>query len=206
MQKMTPLTPGYYYHIYNRGNNREPIFFSDDNYRYFLKSYAEYIEPVAETFAYCLLPNHFHILVQIKEQQGENTKPTSQQFANFFNSYTKSINKAYQRTGSLFEKRFGRILIESNEQLLWLVVYIHRNPQKHGLIADFRHYRHSSYQTILKAGNAPKIATKIKTDAVLSWFGGLLPFVHAHEFGPEKDPRTEDLRGFKNLVGLDDTE
>jgi len=152
------------------------------------------------------LPNHFHILVQIKEQQGENTKPASQQFANFFNSYTKSINKAYQRTGSLFEKRFGRILIESNEQLLWLVVYIHRNPQKHGLIADFRQYRYSSYQTIWKAGNASaenalKISTKIKTDAVLSWFGGVSPFVHAHEFGSEKD-----LRGFQNLVGLDDTE
>ncbi len=206
MQKMTPLTPSYYYHIYNRGNNRGQIFFSDDNYRYFLKGYAEYIAPVADTFAYCLLPNHFHILVQINEQQEEVTQLASQQFANFFNSYTKSINKAYQRTGSLFEKRFGRILIESNEQLLWLVVYIHRNPQKHGLVTDFRNYRYSSYQTLLKVGNASaanaqKIGTKIKTDPVLSWFGGVSPFVHAHEFGPEKD-----LRGFQNLVGLDDPE
>ena len=118
MQKMTPLTAGCYYHIYNRGNNREPIFFSDENYRYFLKGYAEYISPVADTFAYCLLPNHFHFLVQIKEQQEELSGAlASQHFSNFFNSYTKSINKAYQRTGSLFEKRFGRILIESNEQL-----------------------------------------------------------------------------------------
>jgi putative transposase len=62
-------------------------------------------------------------------KRGEFTKSASQHFANFFNSYTKSINKAYQRTGSLFEKRFGRILIESHEQLQWLVVYIHRNPQ-----------------------------------------------------------------------------
>jgi putative transposase len=208
---MTPLTPGCYYHIYNRGNNREPIFFSDDNYHYFLKGYAEYIAPVADTFAYCLLPNHFHILVQIHEQKEGNTKSVSQHFANFFNSYTKSINKAYQRTGSLFEKRFGRILIGSHEQLQWLVMYIHRNPQKHGLIADFRQYRYSSYQTILKIGNsstenALKIGTKIKMDPVLSWFGGVSPFVHAHEFSSEKNLPTEDLRGFKNLVGLDDPE
>jgi REP element-mobilizing transposase RayT len=211
MQKMTPLTPGCYYHIYNRGNNREPIFFSDDNYRYFLKGYAEYISPVADTFAYCLLPNHFHILVQIHEKKEGDIKSASQQFANFFNSYTKSINKAYQRTGSLFEKRFGRILIESHEQLQWLVVYIHRNPQKHSLVTDFRYYRYSSYQTVLKVGNASvenalKMGTKIKVDPLLSWFGGVSPFVHAHEFGYEKDLHTEDLRGFQNLVGLDETE
>lgn len=207
MQKMTSLTPGCYYHIHNRGHNREPIFFSDDNYRYFLKGYAEYISTIADTFAYCLLPNHFHILVQIKERQ--ETLPelkASQQFANFFNSYTKSINKADQRTGSLFEKRFGRILIETHEQLQWLVIYIHRNPQKHGLVPDFRQYRYSSYQTILKIGRAAsenngKIGTKIKADYVLSWFGGLSPFVHAHEFGSEKD-----LRGKENLIGLDDPE
>ena len=211
MQKMTPLTPGYYYHIYNRGNNREPIFFSDDNYRYFLKGYAEHITPVADTFAYCLLPNHFHILVQIKEyQETLSEAKTSQHFSNFFNSYTKSVNKAYQRTGSLFEKRFGRILIESHEQLQWLVVYIHRNPQKHGLVTDFRHYRYSSYQTILKIGNPSKASaitsgTKIKVDPVLSWFGGLSPFVHAHEFEHPQGTE-ENLRGFKNLVGLDDAE
>ena len=207
MQKMTPLTPGCYYHIYNRGNNREPIFFSDDNYRYFLKSYIDYIGPIADTFAYCLLPNHFHILIQVKEQQGEDIKLASQQFANFFNSYTKSINKAYQRTGSLFEKRFGRTLIESHEQLQWLVIYIHRNPQKHGLVADFRHYRYSSYPTLLKVGNASaenaiKISTKIKADLVLSWFGGISPFVNTHEFNEEP----KDLRGFENLVGLDESE
>jgi hypothetical protein len=76
---------------------------------------------------------------------------------------------------------------------------------------DFRHYRYSSYQTLVKAGNASaanaqKIATKINTDPILSWFGGVSPFVHAHEFSFEKNLRTEDLRGFKNLVGLDDTE
>ena len=55
-----PLQFGQYYHIYNRGNNRENLFAEQRNYPYFLKLYAKHILPVAKTFAYCLLPNHFH--------------------------------------------------------------------------------------------------------------------------------------------------
>lgn len=67
MTNPVPLEHGQYYHIYNRGNNRENLFVEERNYLYFLKLYGQHIEPVASTFAYCLLPNHFHILVQIKE-------------------------------------------------------------------------------------------------------------------------------------------
>jgi putative transposase len=63
----TPLQYGHYYHIYNRGNNRENIFIEERNYRYFLQLYLKYIEPIAWTFAYCLLRNHFHFLVRIKD-------------------------------------------------------------------------------------------------------------------------------------------
>ena len=66
MPKRIPLEYGKYYHIYNRGNNRENIFFEDRNYHYFLKLYAKHVEPVADTYAYCLLYNHFHFLVRIK--------------------------------------------------------------------------------------------------------------------------------------------
>jgi len=59
------LQYGQYYHIFNRGNNRENIFIEGRNYHYFMKLYAKYVEPVAETFAYCLLRNHFHFLVRI---------------------------------------------------------------------------------------------------------------------------------------------
>ena len=66
MEKKTPILHGNYYHIYNRGNNRGDVFFEADNYNYFLKLYAKYIEPVAETFAWCLLKNHFHCLFDLK--------------------------------------------------------------------------------------------------------------------------------------------
>ncbi len=66
MPNPVPLQPGHYYHLYNRGNNREDLFRAERNYRYFLELYAYHIEPVAETFAYCLLRNHFHLLVKIK--------------------------------------------------------------------------------------------------------------------------------------------
>jgi len=69
MPKLIPLQPGQYYHLYNRGNNRENIFREERNYTYFLRLYAKHIEPVAETYAYCLLRNHFHVLVKIRDAE-----------------------------------------------------------------------------------------------------------------------------------------
>ncbi len=61
MTSPSPLKPGVYYHIFNRGTNRENVFIEERNYRYFLQLYLKYIEAVAETFAFCLLKNHFHL-------------------------------------------------------------------------------------------------------------------------------------------------
>ena len=112
------------------------IFIEGHNYHHFLNLYARYIEPVADTYSYCLLPNHFHLLVWIKtlreqeewskhdadEKDAPNSlglslfKPRkpSQQFSNLLNAYAKAINKAYDRTGSLFQNPFGRIEVTSN--------------------------------------------------------------------------------------------
>jgi putative transposase len=64
-----PLQYGQYYHIYNRGNNRENLFVEQRNYPYFLKQYTKHILPVAETFAYCLLPNHFHFAIRTRTEE-----------------------------------------------------------------------------------------------------------------------------------------
>jgi REP element-mobilizing transposase RayT len=66
MSKPTVLHYGGYYHIFNRGNNRERIFREPRNYNYFLKLYEKYIPLVVDTFAFCLLSNHFHLLVRVK--------------------------------------------------------------------------------------------------------------------------------------------
>lgn len=150
--------PGCYYHVFNRGKNRENIFIEPRNYSFFFHQYLKYIEPVAETFAYCLLRNHFHLLGCIRPEEGlqelsktfgvfrnpEGLKTVSpegqvlQAFTNFFNRYAKGINKVYQRTGSLFQKGFRRVPVMSDCQFLALIDYIHRNPQKHGLADDYR--------------------------------------------------------------------
>jgi REP element-mobilizing transposase RayT len=179
MSTITPIEYGYYYHIYNRGHNYQNIFFVEENYHLFLRRYTKYIVPIADTYAYCLLRNHFHFLIRVKlpdEQtnQGRVLNPT-QQFSNFFNSYTKTINNRYHRVGTLFQGRFGRILVDSDSYFTHLIAYIHQNPQKHGFVDDFRDYPYSSYQAIVYQKKS-----RVKTDDVLSWFGGVEPFQQTH--------------------------
>jgi len=169
-----PLMAGYTYHIYNRGNNRETLFRTYRNYVYFLRLYKKYLFPFCDTLAYCLLPNHFHFLVRFLEENFDPTK-VSRAFAAFFGTYTKAINKAYTRTGKLFEGRYRRKLVLDKDYLLHLVKYIHLNPQSHGLIADFRKWQHSSFYE-LQLGNR----TIVNRQHLMETFGGVDGFLKAH--------------------------
>ncbi|RZK44455.1 MAG: TonB-dependent receptor, partial [Pedobacter sp.] len=122
---------------------------TDRNYRYFLQKYDYYLSPYLETYTFCLLPNHFHLLVRIKNfadlpkieqtlRHGQELiispeRIISEQFRRFFVSYAKSIKVQEERTGSLFEKNFRRKLVDSDEYFTNLVAYIHRNPETHGI-------------------------------------------------------------------------
>ncbi|MEW5980590.1 MAG: transposase [Acidobacteriota bacterium] len=168
-----------YYHIYNRGNNRQNIFIEERNYRYFLQKYAQLVTPYADTFAYCLLRNHFHLLVRVKnldeiDPAWQDKKP-GQVFGNFFNAYAKAFNRMYNRTGSLFENPFRRIVVTSEAHFTQLIVYIHQNPQKHGFVDDFRNWPYSSYHALLGAG-----PTRLQRQVVIDWFGGARPLEDAH--------------------------
>lgn len=66
---MEKLQPNCSYHIFNHANGFENIFTVDDNYRFYLDKYQQYILPIAETYAYCLLPNHFHLVVRIRRRE-----------------------------------------------------------------------------------------------------------------------------------------
>jgi len=186
MEKSIPLHYGQYYHIYNRGINRENVFFEARNYRHFLKGYVKYVLPIADTYAYCLLKNHLHFLVRIKTEaelqrlveKGDMPKipKPSTQFGHLFNSYAKSINKTYKRTGSLFQKRFGRKWVDSDRYFSYLVIYIHRNPQRHRLVKDYKTYPYSSYQAIRY-----QRASRVETEQVLAWFDNEAEFDRLHQ-------------------------
>ena len=168
-----PIVPEQYYHIYNRGNNKEDIFIEEKNYSYFLGLMKKYILPVADIFAYCLLKNHFHLLVKTKT--AEDGRKLSQAFSNFFNAYSKAINKTYGRSGSLFKNRFSRRRIKDEKYLKKLIIYIHLNPQSHGFTNDFRTYRHSSYMALIS-----KKPTELKRKEVIDLFDEMENFTNTH--------------------------
>lgn len=184
MTSKIPLLPGVFYHIYNRGNNRENIFIEERNYTLFMNLYSRYIPPIADTYAYCLLRNHFHFLVRVKTEQEFQTLKVSetlrvfnpsQQFSNLFNAYAKTINETYNRTGSLFQNPFGRRTVISNQHFIHLIVYIHLNPQRHRLVEDFRNWPFSSYNAFLSTK-----PTRLQREQVYGIFGGREELVYSH--------------------------
>ena len=178
---------GNIYHVYNKAIGSELLFRKEDDYYFFLQKLERYIFPVAEIYSYCLMPNHFHLLIKIRSDEDviKNLKRISnyagvkilhQTFSNFLNSYAKSYNKVHKRAGRLFLYPFKRILVEEDEYLLTLINYIHRNPIHHGLVKNFSDWKYSSYNTLLSNG-----LTKISRDYVLSKFVSIDEFIAFHE-------------------------
>ena len=172
--KLEVLEKDKVYHIYNRGINSEVIFNSDENKRYFLKLYSKYLENKAETFAYCLMYNHFHFIIRIV-----NENEITQALSNLFNSYAKAFNKQNNRTGSLFEKHFKRIKIENEAYLTNLIQYVHLNP-KHHLDIDYKRFSFSSYQSLIS--DKP---TKLIREEVIQLFDSKENFIYCHDFKNE---------------------
>jgi putative transposase len=170
---------GQYYHIYNRGNNKENIFIEDKNYKYFLEKMKKYLLPIADVYAYCLLKNHFHVVLRIKDKDELPEKLKEKvhlPFSNLFNSYAKSINTSYNRSGSLFQEHLQRNRIENEEYLKQLIVYVHLNPVKHKFSKSFETYLHSSYRSFISNKE-----TSIDRDFILGLFGGLENFKFYHD-------------------------
>jgi REP element-mobilizing transposase RayT len=116
-----------------------------------LKGVKKYLAPVATIIVYCLMPTHYHILVRVKHQTSEvfKTSEVSKQVSlamqKFLISYTKAINKRFQRVGSLFQGQFQAEPIRNYAHLLNLCVYIHANPVKDGLVAAPEDWIYSNY-------------------------------------------------------------
>ena len=128
-QRRIPLQTGNFYHVYNRGNNRQIIFFERENYIYFLRLIREHlIKNSVDIIAYCLMPNHYHLLVYLRDET------LSDAMKSLSLSYTKAINKRFNRSGVLFQGRFQSIHISQTDYLVNLSQYIHLNPVKASLV------------------------------------------------------------------------
>ncbi|MBN1248714.1 MAG: hypothetical protein JXC32_13730 [Anaerolineae bacterium] len=188
MANPPPLAMGCTYHVYNRGTNGETLFRTRRNYLHFLRRYADYVHPVAETYAYCLMGNHFHLAIRTRTQEEQAERhpevsggepfvllSPSRQFSKLFNAYAKAYNHECGRTGSLFEHPFRRKMVDDERYFWRLITYIHRNPAHHGFVEDFREWPYSSYGALLSGR-----PTRLNREAVLEGLGGRDMFVAAH--------------------------
>ncbi|NIJ54073.1 hypothetical protein [Dyadobacter arcticus] len=189
-----PLEENCFYHVYNRGSGETNLFFQDKNYIHFLRKYHEYLSGCIDTYAYCLLPNHFHLLIYVKDKKDfvarESSFPNaediakytaeeivSELFRRFFMSYSKSINVQQGRNGSLFQKTFRRKLIDSDGYFTRMVYYVHHQLDHHGFIGKcYKTYPWSSYRSFLWEKE-----TNLKRKELLDWFGGKEGFIQFHD-------------------------
>ena len=133
---------GYYYHVYNRGVNFEKIFYIQENWQYFLRRLRRYFDPKkVDLIAYCLMPNHYHLLVFLKINDF-----SLKVMHPFTVSYTKAINKQQGRVGSLFQGPFQANQVDNDAYLLHLSRYIHLNPVDAGLVPLPEDWEYSSYR------------------------------------------------------------
>lgn len=194
-----PFTEDTYFHLFNHGNGDDNLFREESDYFNFLDRYKRYVVPIADTYAYCLMPNHFHFLIKIKKKDDirsflelrEEPKRRKTQLekleesfsgfisfrlANYFNSYSKSFNIRYIRKGSLFRENVKRIPVNSTAYLLDLVGYIHCNPIHHDFAKSIEDWEFSSYFEIIS-----KAPTFVLREEVLEWFGGRKGFIAYHK-------------------------
>ena len=180
--------PNCFYHIYNRAIGDDLLFYQTRNYHFFFDKFYEYLNEYLDFYAYCLLPNHFHFLVKVKETDRDDIalsdvipqqplkQVVSENFRRFAISYSQAINKQENRKGSLFMRPLKRLRINTETYLREVVFYIHHNPVHHDITENFENYKWSSYHTILR--NKP---TKIICKEVIEYFGDIENFIYYHK-------------------------
>ncbi len=181
---------GCFYHVYNRGIAGIQLFAGDRNRMYFLKKFADYLSPILHVYAWCLLPNPFHFLVEKmgNEQQLTDQEKTklhkhefgvdeivSMRFKNFFIAYSLAYKKEQQINTNVFAQKYKHIKIDRDAYFSQLIYYIHLNPLHHKVCLQWQDYPWSSYHKI--RNNSPSY---VKAKEVLDWFGGMAAFEKYH--------------------------
>jgi len=135
---------GGFYHIMVRGNNGQPIFFSDSDRCKFLLLLQEMSERFGcRIHGFCLMSNHVHLVLQVSE------KHISAPMHDLLFRYTRYINQKQNRIGHLFQGRFKSILVEEGDYLIELIRYVHLNPVRAGIVSKPEDYRWSSHRVLL---------------------------------------------------------
>ncbi|MFA5791491.1 MAG: transposase [Candidatus Paceibacterota bacterium] len=188
------FTSGNIYHIYNRGNNKEKIFFNDQDYKAFLFRFGlclgfteeelnkekfiampysriritQTIKNNFKLHVFSLMPNHFHLII---EQIGDIS--ISNLMLKVCTSYVRYMNKKYKRVGHAFQDKFKAILIENNPQLMWTSAYIHMNAVKDRIVKHPSEYLWSSYNDYASNRNL----SIINKELLLGTFGDVENFI-----------------------------
>ena len=151
------------YHIYNRGNQKQQIYFTRDNYLFFLQKVRIFWLPCCDILSYCLMPNHFHFLIKTNEKTVElrplkpEHKPGIIRWTNFswgtnqlLTSYTKAINKQQGYTGSLFTQNTNAKQVSSEwsweDYTVWCFKYILQNPVRARLVRHGAEWEFSAWR------------------------------------------------------------
>ena len=192
------MSLGGVYHLTDHAVNKNNVFVVADNYWYFLSRYAHFTPQVCDTYAYCQMPNHFHIAVKVKTRAALLLSPpqlldnwklsksstdkdfqnrVSKQFANLFSSYTQSLNKQQGREGALFKGNFCRSKVEDRAYFHNMILYIHCNAVHHEFCTHYMEWAHSSIHTLLFEEDAGFL----KRDILFDSFGGRDAFIKAHD-------------------------
>lgn len=187
MTTRTPILFGGIYHLYNHANGGLNLFRNEENYKYFLTRYIKYVHPIVDTLAYCLMPNHFHFLIKVKEQDEiseiVNMNPDklnsliiSNSIKNWLISYTQAYNKVYNNRGNLYHQKIRRKEINNELHLLSLIAYINLNPIHHKFVINPEDWEFSSYNALISEKK-----TMINRNLVLELFDGKENFRFYHD-------------------------
>lgn len=154
--------PGKLYHVYNQGNNRGKLFYNSENYLFFIGKMKRHLLSHCDLLCWCLMPNHFHWIVRVKdcyriEQNAMSSKnapkvaPLNRSIATILSSYTQAMNRSLKQSGSMFRSRTKAKLLNPDENFdesypITCFFYIHQNPLKAGLSKKPEDWPFSSYR------------------------------------------------------------
>jgi REP element-mobilizing transposase RayT len=143
------FAPGLLYHVIVRGNQRRKTFRCDDDYKAYLDRLQKYRAKCnVRIYAYCLMPNHVHLLVET------GSTPLAKFMQGLQQSYTQHFNRSYRKVGHLFQGRYKAIICDRDKYLLALVRYIHLNPVRAQLATRPERYAYSGHNSYLTNGTA----------------------------------------------------